>query len=88
MDTVLGPKYRGKGVLKFVLSKAVSQLTRTLGLRVKTVASDKPYFVKDTFYVINALVRLVRHVLPQNRLFPQGYSFCCLMLRSLGWSRF
>lgn len=63
MDTVLGPKYRGKGVLKFILSKAVSQLTSTLGLRVKTVASDKPYFVKDTFYVINALVRLVRHAL-------------------------
>ena len=57
MDTVLGPKYRGKGVFRFILSKAAKKLTDTLGLRVKTLVEDSPYYVKDTYYVINALVR-------------------------------
>ncbi|CAM9795672.1 unnamed protein product, partial [Ascophyllum nodosum] len=55
MDTVLGPKYRGKGVFRFILSKAAKKLTDTLGLRVKTLVEDSPYYVKDTYYVINAL---------------------------------
>lgn len=56
MDVVLGSTYRAKGVLKYVLAQAAGKVKASLGLRVKTVSSDKPYFVKDTYYVINALV--------------------------------
>lgn len=56
MDRVLGPTYRGKGVQKYVLAKAASRLKDSMGFRVKTVAANKPYYVKDTYYIINALV--------------------------------
>lgn len=57
MDVVLGKKYRSKGVLKYVLTTADKQLQAGVGLRVKNVGSENDWFVKDTFYVINVLVR-------------------------------
>lgn len=56
MDTVLGKEYRSKGVIKYILATADQQLKKTVGFRVKTVAKEKPYYVKDTYYVINTLV--------------------------------
>ncbi|CAM9510306.1 unnamed protein product [Pylaiella littoralis] len=55
MDTVLGQKYRGKRVLKYVLTKADQQLKDAVGFRVKTVSSNAECHVKDTYYVINVL---------------------------------
>eukprot|EP00904_Undaria_pinnatifida_P008704 jgi/Undpi1/4964/HiC_scaffold_19.g08316.m1 len=55
MDNVLGSAYRGKGVLMYILKKANLLLEKSVGFRVKTVRKDKPYYVKDVFYVINAL---------------------------------
>ncbi len=57
MDVVLGKTYRSKGVLKYVLTMADKQLQAGVGLRVRNVGSDNDWFVKDTFYVINVLVR-------------------------------
>lgn len=57
MDVVLGSSYRGKGVLKYVLTKADEQLRDGVGFRVKSVAAGNDWFVKDTYYVINVLVR-------------------------------
>lgn len=57
MDVVLGPQYRGKGVVKYILTKADDQLRAGMGFRVKNVAPGNDWFVKDTFYVINVLVR-------------------------------
>ena len=61
MDTVLGSAYRGKRVLMYVLKKAAHLLETAVGFRVKTAQKDKPYYVKDAYYVINALVS-VSHV--------------------------
>lgn len=55
-DLVLGTKYRGKGVRKYVLAKAGDLIRSTVGFRVKSVAPNKAFAVKDTYYVINALV--------------------------------
>eukprot|EP00903_Cladosiphon_okamuranus_P011385 g10729.t1 len=55
MDVVLGPSYRGKGVLKYVLTKADEQLRDGVGFRVKNVAAGNDWFVKDAYYVINVL---------------------------------
>lgn len=57
MDVVLGQSYRGKGVLKYVLTRADEQLRDGVGFRVKNVAAGNDWFVKDTYYVINVLVR-------------------------------
>ncbi|CAM9838853.1 unnamed protein product [Ectocarpus sp. 4 AP-2014] len=55
MDNVLGEKYRKAGVLKFILTKADEKLQQGMGFKVKTPLPDKPWFVKDTFYVVNVL---------------------------------
>ncbi|CAN0408072.1 unnamed protein product, partial [Ectocarpus sp. 13 AM-2016] len=55
MDNVLGEKYRKAGVLKFILTKADEKLQHGMGFKVKTPLPDKPWFVKDTFYVVNVL---------------------------------
>lgn len=57
MTQVLGSAHRGKGVLKYILGKASDALKKTVGFQLKTVPADKPYHVKDTYYVTNALVR-------------------------------
>ena len=62
MDTVLGSAYRGKRVLMYVLKKAARLIETAVGFRVKTVQKDRPYFVKDVYYVINALVRVLTYV--------------------------
>ena len=59
MDNVLGSAYRGKGVLMYILKKANLLLEKSVGFRVKTVRKDKPYYVKDVFYVINALASVL-----------------------------
>lgn len=57
MDNVLGKTYRGKGVLKYVLGKADQRLRASVGFRVKCPPPHHAYYVKDTYYVINTLVR-------------------------------
>lgn len=57
ITTVLGTAHRGKGVLKYVLGEASDALKKTVGFQLKTVPADKPYHVKDTYYVTNVLVR-------------------------------
>lgn len=63
MDFVLGPNYRGKGVLKYILTKADEQLRDGVGFRVKNVAAGNDWYVKDTYYVVNVLVRTYVHAL-------------------------
>lgn len=57
ITTVLGTAHRGKGVLKYVLGEASDALKKTVGFQLKTIPADKPYHVKDTYYVTNVLVR-------------------------------
>lgn len=56
LDLVMGKSYRTKGVLKYVMSKAGDLLKETVGFKLKAVGADKPFAIKDTYYVINALV--------------------------------
>lgn len=58
MDLVLGDSYRRKGMLKYVLTKADEQLRDGVGFRVKNVAADNDWYVKDAYYVINVLVSM------------------------------
>lgn len=60
MDLVMGKVYRSRGVIKYVMATAGDLLKKTVGFKFKSINSDKAFAVKDTYYVINALVRKMR----------------------------
>lgn len=57
MDDVLGSHFRKAGVLKYILTKADQRLQQGMGFKVTTLVAGKASFVKDTYYVVNVLVR-------------------------------